>query len=552
MKLTVAIVLAALAGHFPSVAPAAAEDLTTLLARPMTPGSVALLVEHVMEPAAQKRLIEAVKHEDPAVRAVAARIAFVTTSRGLLAPLIATVAKETNTHTAVEQIRALMGMTGESGDTLALRHVQRLGGPTAKAMVESLARTRPQDLVKHLPALLAAAGEANTLGGPIAVAIIQHPAAANDILQAVLASKNVALLESILETTRDRTDIAFPSAMLVQALRSSEEDQRSVIVWHLFETFHTGDGDDVPEDVLAAAAPRPAAATTAAADLTWEDFSREMLARVRKTPPSKADWASLIASEKHRERVRGMSHGAYAYLTPAELKAVGVVRDFDQAQESRRFQRQVRSYGTDGQTRMQVMRTIPVFAKGLLGDLLAVTGCRVPNEEHFAAGEVTYRPGGAPQRISLIQTQLSKECKAFVSAMMKLTIALAEYPIAPDFADHIVLLFNKQYLACADDPFPPVRPRFGPNSTLVRPKRIKNADIQYPSAALRHQVEGVVVLGVRISYTGCVGAAETLRSVSPLLDFAAIQGVFGARYTPTILDGQPIETYMSYTVSFRR
>ena len=80
----------------------------------------------------------------------------------------------------------------------------------------------------------------------------------------------------------------------------------------------------------------------------------------------------------------------------------------------------------------------------------------------------------------------------------------------------------------------------------------KKADIQYPSAAHRHQIEGVVVLGVRISYTGCVGGAETLRSVSPLLDFAAIQGVFDARYTPTLLDGQPIETYMTYTVNFRR
>jgi hypothetical protein len=62
---------------------AAAEDLPALMARPMTPGSVALLAEHVHRPATQKRLVEAVRHEDAAVRAVAARVAFITMSKGL-------------------------------------------------------------------------------------------------------------------------------------------------------------------------------------------------------------------------------------------------------------------------------------------------------------------------------------------------------------------------------------------------------------------------------------------------------------------------------------
>ena len=53
MKLSVAIVLAICVGSVTSVVPAAAEDLQAVLARPVTPGSVALLIEHIMEPAVQ-------------------------------------------------------------------------------------------------------------------------------------------------------------------------------------------------------------------------------------------------------------------------------------------------------------------------------------------------------------------------------------------------------------------------------------------------------------------------------------------------------------------
>lgn len=396
-------------------APVVAEDLAALLARPMTPGAVALLAEHVAQPAVQKRLIEANKHEDPAVRAVAARIAFVSASKGLVPALITAVAKEEHTPTAVEQIRALMGLLGASGDNIVMRQVQRIGGPAAVVMAESLSRTRPADLVTHLPALVEAAGVPDTLGGPLAAAIAQHPASAPDIQQAVVSAKNEKLSEA-LSSARSNT-------------------------------------------------PGP--------------------------------------------------------LPPAEAAK-----------------------------RTQVMRTIPVFAKGLLGDLLQVTGCRPVNEEHFAVGEVTYHPEGAAKSVSIVQMTLTKACERFVNAMMRLTIALAERPVMPGFADRIVLLFNRQYLACADDPFPPVRPRGRPDSTLTPPTVKKRPNIIFPRAAELHSMRGIVRLGVRISHTGCIGSAETLSSINPVLDFTAIRGVFTAQYTPSLIDGQAVETYMIYNVSF--
>jgi TonB family protein len=529
-----------------------AKDLAELLARPMSPGSVALLVHHVAQQAAQVRLIEAIKHPDPAVRAVAARIAFVTVSKGLVPTLVSTVAKEENPHTAAEQIRALMGMLGAPGDSLVMRHVQRIGGPAATVMAESLARTRPADLVKHLPALFAATGEPETLGGPLAAALVQNPSFANEIVRAVLAANNEKLWVALLSSARTNTSGSIPSAVLLQALQSSEEYQRTAVVSHLFHIII--DGDSVPDDVVAAAAPKPIVASAASVgDLTWEDFSREMLARARGTPPTNADWARLIAFEKNNARVRSLSPGMIAYLTPDELKAVDAVRGFSQAEPPRRNARATperKRPAANPLSRTHVMRTIPVFSKGLLADLLQVTGCKPPNESYLAVGDVTYRPEGGPQRISVVQASLSKPCEQFVYSMMKLTIALAERPITPESADRIVLLFNRQYLACADDPFPPVQPRARLDSTIVPPKRTRAAKIVYPQVAQRARIEGVVILGVMISHTGCVSSAETLRSLEPVLDLAAIQGVFTAAYTPTLLDGQPVPTIMTYTVNF--
>ena len=456
-----------------------AQDLTALLARPVSPGSVALLVHHVSQQAAQVRLIEAIKHPDPAVRAVAARIAFVSVSKGLVPTLVTTVAKEENTQTAAEQIRALISMVGAPGDSLVMRHVQRIGGAAATVMAESLARTRPADLVKQLPALFAATGEPQTLGGPLAAAVVQHPSSANEILQAVLATNHEKLWVALLASARTNTSGSIPSAVLLQALQSSEEYQRMAVVWHLFHIVNAGDA--VPDDLVAAAAPKPIVASAASVgDLTWEDFGREMLARARGTAPTKADWARVIAVDKNHERVRSLSGEIVSYLTPDEYKAVDASRGFSQPESPRRNAEQIRERKrvADPLSRTQVMRTIPVFAKGLLADLLQVTGCRPPNELYLAVGDVTYRPEGGPQRISVLQAPLSKSCEQFVYSMMKLSIALAERPITPEFADRIVLLFNRQYLACADDPFPPDYQRPRPDSTIVPPRRTRQARLR--------------------------------------------------------------------------
>ena len=557
--LSAAICVAMLVG---TVGPAAAEDLTALLARPMSPGAVALLAEHATQPAAQKRLIEAVKHEDPAVRTVAARVAFVTMSKGAAPALISTVAKEEHVQTGAEQVRALMALLGAPGDAIVLGAVKRLGPPAAIAMADSLARTRPEDIPRHLPVLVAAMSKPDMpeLGAALASASVQHPTHAKDIFDAVLAAKSDDLWMAVLDPLR-LTGRLVPAPALLAGLTSAEESQRVRMLWLVFTL--NSEGARLPEDVIAAAAPRPIAAANAAnaADLTWEAFARELIARQRGTPATKADWAGMLALPAHKEHVTTLASRAYVLLTDAEVNAIDTVSgergEAARRRSSARLDERERQKAIKPPT--QTTRTIPVFAKGLLTDLMTVSGCQPPknsafvtrdNKVSFAAGEMKYRPDGRPQTLSIVQASLSPECLAFVRAALTLTVASVDHPVLPELTDLVLVLFSSEFLACADAPFAPARPR-GTDLAFERARTTSKPKPDYPAEFRKTGMPDLAVyLRVRVNHTGCISGAETLRGVLPAFDVEAIESLFTAKMTPATLGGEPIDSTMTYTVTF--
>jgi protein TonB len=54
-----------------------------------------------------------------------------------------------------------------------------------------------------------------------------------------------------------------------------------------------------------------------------------------------------------------------------------------------------------------------------------------------------------------------------------------------------------------------------------------------------------------IAENGSVRDVRVLRSI-PLLDAAAVEAVRQWRFTPTLLNGQPVPIVMTVTVAFRR
>jgi protein TonB len=86
---------------------------------------------------------------------------------------------------------------------------------------------------------------------------------------------------------------------------------------------------------------------------------------------------------------------------------------------------------------------------------------------------------------------------------------------------------------------------------LIRPPmRLSATAPAYPELARSARVEGVVILEAVIAEDGSVREVRPLRSI-PLLDQAAVDAVRRWRYTPTLLNGQPVAVVMTVTVDFR-
>ena len=72
----------------------------------------------------------------------------------------------------------------------------------------------------------------------------------------------------------------------------------------------------------------------------------------------------------------------------------------------------------------------------------------------------------------------------------------------------------------------------------------------YPAIARAAHLEGVVILEAVIREDGRVRDVRVLRSI-PLLDAAAVEAVRQWRFTPTLLNGEPVPVVMTITVAFR-
>jgi protein TonB len=84
---------------------------------------------------------------------------------------------------------------------------------------------------------------------------------------------------------------------------------------------------------------------------------------------------------------------------------------------------------------------------------------------------------------------------------------------------------------------------------IKAPRKVKDAAPDYPSAARRARIEGIVIIEATIDARGRVQQARVLRSI-PQLDEAALDAVRQWEYEPTRINGVATPVIMTVTVRF--
>jgi TonB family protein len=192
---------------------------------------------------------------------------------------------------------------------------------------------------------------------------------------------------------------------------------------------------------------------------------------------------------------------------------------------------------------------------GVLKDVLAVSGCR--SAAGIAAiGVIDYRPDGRPRHVSVMpQRGLSRACE--IAGLPALSLSLAPSNLAQeglrDRRTHVFVPMDPTSLECGDDAEPDrtERPDSERPGSVREPKKVKTVNPAYPRHARDMGRQGTVVLEAVLAPSGCVRSVVLRKGVDPALDLAALRAVGQWRYTPTLLDGEPVNVIMTITVNFR-
>jgi protein TonB len=86
-------------------------------------------------------------------------------------------------------------------------------------------------------------------------------------------------------------------------------------------------------------------------------------------------------------------------------------------------------------------------------------------------------------------------------------------------------------------------------SSLQESKLVKRVDPVYPHLAIIGRQSGIVILDVKVDEDGNVESVRILKG-HPLFNDAATSAVMQWKYSPTILNGEPIPVVATVTVIF--
>ena len=516
------------------------EPLAAQAPAEMTPGDVAVLVRDRPSADTRQRVQAALKSDDPLVRATAARVAWAAGIAEIDKSILDSLAAETDAVPTTEKIRALLYLNGAGAVDVVRKYLPRAGFEGQLVFAEWLARMQPQRFADELAEIAAADQDPSALNPIVGVAVKQHPEHRDRVLRAwVRSARPSAWREFVGSRTLDpKTD----AAIFIEALHSTADLARVATVWHLASLL--ADQREIPVEVFDAAT-----RNALPSDDNWELFGRELLVRSKQNGKS-ADRADLIQSEgrRHLDLLRIVV--AYPRASKTE-RQVAITVLGDQLSPPA----PARPAPHDPPLNSVAMRVPWAPWRGFVRSLFRSTGCDVTADPQFAAARVSYRPSGVPERVG-VDPNAPLPCQAAVALLARLSVASRDHEVTlPDNgSEWLVVPLEETTVDCIDSPVNAV-PRAGiqpeGTSNIQVPKKTRDVRPVYPEGAITSRIQGTVVLDAIINSTGCVGGVQLTRGITPPLDFAAIKAVTGWRFTPTLLNGQPVPVVMTVTVTFK-
>ena len=512
-----------------------------------TPGSVALLVDPKTN-ADVLLLGTVIGDPDPAVRAIAARIAGLLSRKAHAAALQDLLEREQDVAAAVEQVRALLYLRGVEILPQARAAATRLGTPVRSMIDEWLARNQPEQFAASIPDLLREYPEADrrVFASLAALAVRQTPAARDGVTTSLAGAASGAAWRVFLA----RLGVDDDGLAVSKGLAASSPTVREETIW--FVVTAASQGRTLPSANLQSAI-TSTEARTATDDTEWAAFGRELLAR-RDGKSQIADGSATITrhATTHSDDARALA--SVPELTTAEQAALrGVIPDLPSAPAVKGKQPNAEPVAKTGKD-MSPTRTFPSLAPGAVGSLLAAVGCTAPlSPAAFGAARVSYKRDGRPREIAIDATTLSAKCAPVVDYLARLTVAPRDLPIRDDVPLWLFMSMDQDAIACADakpDALSVAGSGKRVGGKIKTPRKTKDVRPEYPESMRLARIAGIVVIEATITSTGCVGRAEVLRSVALPLDVAALKAVSGWRFTPTELDGIPVPVIMTVTVNF--
>ncbi len=527
----------------PAQVPAGSElpaDVAALIARPVSPATLALLRPHASDQKVQERWRDAVTHESPAVRAAAARMVHVAGVRWIVPTLLRALQSETDEAAAIEQVMAVVAIGDAAAIELAARAASRLQGHVAAAFLSSLARARPVEAAVRATQVGASVDDV-ALGTALALAARGAGQEASVLADVAIARGLVAWSVFLRESRW--LGLAVAPAWIERAAAGGDAFVDE-LAWALAIRAAAGDTGAVAS---IGALPAPGAAR-----LTGVTLARRV-ADVRPARPVDLV-AGLDADQASDVAWRIAEYGLSRWLDKRERASLerhlGRPFTVDRAKETSRA---LVSSGAAVERRAgaqaERVRAFGPFPPGFVADVLAVAAC-APVDAPLGA-IVMFRDDGRPSAIDLPAAGLTAECRVALQALAMASVL----PPAEAAAGRVLLVTNlaSPGATCAGT-YLPGRARYSGRALFRRDAvspAVRTREVQpvVPDVSKRQGIQGVIIGTLVVAPSGCVSAVEVDRQI-PTLSVPAVANILQWEFRAAEAGGTKVPSALTWILNF--